>query len=365
MIRRFSSRQGKLDHLFLREKLLAARRYDRIAGYFRSSLLELVYEDLAAIERVRVVQQRPRSARPVGGAHGGAAGDGAAREVVRAAAGSGERARPQPLSEAPRAAGAWKPRGARGRARQHAVPARQSRRRRRPRRSALAFIGSNNETRQGWREHYEILWEDDDPEAVTWVREEFEYLWAQGIALPDAIIDEVDRCARRTEFRRVEDVPAGSLAAAAMAEAPIYARGEALMPWQQAFVTLFMQQRETYPAVRLLLADEVGLGKTLSLATAAVLASLLGDGPVLILCPVLPPPSSASPVSSTGTPSTRRIDAPEAWSYRVVVLRGRGHKEHVKKEHVEDDAKAVRNALGQLGWQRDAAGTRNRRRRVE
>src|SRR5690606_29171924 len=65
--------------------------------------------------------------------------------------------------------------------------------------SALAFIGSNNETREGWRDHYEIIWEDDDPGAVTWVRDEFEYLWAQGIPLPDAIIDEVDRCARRTE----------------------------------------------------------------------------------------------------------------------------------------------------------------------
>jgi len=36
---------------------------------------------------------------------------------------------------------------------------------------------------------------------------------------------------------------------------------------------------------RLLLADEVGLGKTLSMATAALVAALLGDGPVLVLCP--------------------------------------------------------------------------------
>jgi SNF2-related domain len=37
--------------------------------------------------------------------------------------------------------------------------------------------------------------------------------------------------------------------------------------------------------VRLLLADEVGVGKTLSLAGSALVSSLLGDGPVLILCP--------------------------------------------------------------------------------
>ena len=36
---------------------------------------------------------------------------------------------------------------------------------------------------------------------------------------------------------------------------------------------------------RLLLADEVGLGKTLSLAASAMISALLDDGPVLILCP--------------------------------------------------------------------------------
>ena len=36
---------------------------------------------------------------------------------------------------------------------------------------------------------------------------------------------------------------------------------------------------------RLLLADEVGVGKTLSLAASAMISALLDDGPVLILCP--------------------------------------------------------------------------------
>jgi hypothetical protein len=55
--------------------------------------------------------------------------------------------------------------------------------------------------------------------------------------------------------------------------------------WQQAFVALFLQHREIYGAARLLLADEVGVGKTLSLAVSAIVACLLGDGPALILCP--------------------------------------------------------------------------------
>src|SRR5208337_4076720 len=61
--------------------------------------------------------------------------------------------------------------------------------------------------------------------------------------------------------------------------------GEQLQPWQRSFVTMFLQHRETYGKARLLLADEVGVGKTLSLAASAMISVLLHDGPVLILCP--------------------------------------------------------------------------------
>ena len=76
-----------------------------------------------------------------------------------------------------------------------------------------------------------------------------------------------------------------ALPAAALAESPIYRGGEQLQPWQRAFVAMFLQHRETYGKTRLLLADEVGVGKTLSLAASAMMAALLDDGPVLILCP--------------------------------------------------------------------------------
>ena len=68
-------------------------------------------------------------------------------------------------------------------------------------------------------------------------------------------------------------------------ESDLYRGGEQLMPWQRAFVGLFLHHREIYGRVRLLLADEVGVGKTLSLAGSALVSVLLGDGPVLILCP--------------------------------------------------------------------------------
>ena len=54
-IRRFSSRRQRLDRAFLAEKLTGAKSYKRIAGYFRSSIFELVGEEIAAIPKVQIV----------------------------------------------------------------------------------------------------------------------------------------------------------------------------------------------------------------------------------------------------------------------------------------------------------------------
>jgi superfamily II DNA or RNA helicase len=84
---------------------------------------------------------------------------------------------------------------------------------------------------------------------------------------------------------RFDEATPSELPAAALAESPIYRGGEQLQPWQRSFVTMFLRHRETYGKARLLLADEVGVGKTLSLAASAMISALLDDGPVLILCP--------------------------------------------------------------------------------
>lgn len=55
MLRRYSSRRASLYEDFLRPRLAGAERYDRIAGYFQSSLLELASESLAHIPRIRIV----------------------------------------------------------------------------------------------------------------------------------------------------------------------------------------------------------------------------------------------------------------------------------------------------------------------
>ena len=102
--------------------------------------------------------------------------------------------------------------------------------------------------------------------------------------MPDAIVDEIKRVAERVEVR-FADVGPEELPGAVFAESPIYRGGEQLQPWQRAFVTMFLKHREVYGKARLLLADEVGVGKTLSLAASAMISALLDDGPVLILCP--------------------------------------------------------------------------------
>ncbi len=55
MINRFSSRRHSLTQDFLAKRLKNAKSYKRIAGYFRSSIFELVGEEIAAIPRVQVV----------------------------------------------------------------------------------------------------------------------------------------------------------------------------------------------------------------------------------------------------------------------------------------------------------------------
>jgi len=281
-IHRFSSRRGRLDQVFLSGKLKDARSYKRIAGYFRSSIFELVGEEIAAIPLVQIVCNSDLDVLDI-----------AASKLAR------ESALKERWNEMPSEVEALLHRDryrqlyellAGGRVEVRVVP--------RDRvflhgkagviesadGSKTSFLGSINETKSAFSQSYEILWEDGSADGVTWVEEEFDALWGDGVPLPDAIVEEIKRIADRIEIR-IEDATNDQLPGAVLAEAPIYRAGDALQPWQRSFVTTFLGHRETYGQVRLLLADEVGVGKTLSLATSAMLSCLLGDGPVLVLCP--------------------------------------------------------------------------------
>jgi SNF2 family DNA or RNA helicase len=283
-LRRFSSRREQLDQVFLRDRLAGARRYDRIAGYFRSSIFELVGEEIGGIERVRVVCNSDLDERDFRVAQYQREVQLKARwnELDPAVEALLHRERYVRLLELLRS----------GRVEIRVVPRNRvfihgkagvieledGR--------TTSFIGSVNESRAAFTTNYEIVWEDPSAEAVAWVQEEFDALWKEGVPLPEAIISEIERLTRRSEIplRHVQEEPRKA-APAAFVESPIYRRGEQLQPWQRSFVSMAVTHRELYGKARLLLADQVGLGKTLSMATAAVVNALLGDGPVLILCP--------------------------------------------------------------------------------
>jgi superfamily II DNA or RNA helicase len=280
---RFSSRHGRLSHVYLKDRLNGASEYLRIAGYFRSSIFDLVNEEIESIGKVRVICNADLDPQDINAAK-------QAREQLLKERWNEVDDSVESFLRRPRYKRLYEI------LKKGNVEIRVVSRAdapflhgkagviRRPDGSATSFMGSLNETREGWSENYELVWEDSSADGVAWVEAEFEHLWALGKPLPDAIIDEIGRSARRIEVQ-MEELKPEEVAPAALVESSLYRGGEQLMSWQRAFVGLFLEHRETYGKVRLLLADEVGVGKTLSLAGSALVSSLLGDGPVLILCP--------------------------------------------------------------------------------
>jgi superfamily II DNA or RNA helicase len=92
---------------------------------------------------------------------------------------------------------------------------------------------------------------------------------------------------------------------------------------------MFLQHRESYGKARLLLADEVGVGKTLSLAASAMMSALLGDGPILILCPsTLTLQWQVELTDKLGIPSAVWSSTQKDWS---------DHKGHIIKTRGPED----------------------------
>ncbi|MEP5354040.1 MAG: SNF2-related protein, partial [Luteolibacter sp.] len=152
--------------------------------------------------------------------------------------------------------------------------------------STCSFIGSVNESIQGWDHSYETIWEDPSQEAADWVREEFDHLWEKARPLSEAVISEIDKAARKSEVSLKDAlVKPKDLAKSSFQDTPIQRSGEDLAVWQKAFVEIWEEHRNLYGAARIILADEVGVGKTLSMAATGALSVLYGDGPFLILCP--------------------------------------------------------------------------------
>ncbi len=272
-INRYSSRTHQLDQVMLARHLKDAKRYHRIAGYFTSSLFEIAVEYLDKVEDVKIVCNsqvtaedikiaRIQEAKLLGRLNSQAAEiDSLLNKPRYQWLQAFLEQRPDAVRVAPddfcgfvhgKAGVIWKNDGTR-----------------------IGFMGSVNETRTGWQHNYEILWEDQSPEGIDWIEEEFQYLWKKAVPLPRAVVQEISRRAHRVEINLGEHESDDSLAPSALIESPMYREGLSLQPWQRAFVTECVNHRRWFGVVRLLLADEVGLGKTLSLGTAALTLALL------------------------------------------------------------------------------------------
>jgi hypothetical protein len=326
---RFSSRTEKLDTEFLAASLSGATKYFRIAGYFRSSIFELVGEQIAKIPEVKIicnseldlVDFQVATNRSVALKERWNEVDVESEAILK-------KERYQLLDQLLQA----------GNVEIRVVPKEllflhgKAGSIHYPDGTRKAFVGSVNESKSAFARNYELIWQDDEESSADWVEEEFWALCKEGIPLPEAILAEIHRVAVRQEVTvsvlKPHDIPA-----AAMAEAPIYRGGEQLQPWQRSFVTLFLQHREIYGKTRLLLADEVGVGKTLSMAGSALVSALLDDGPVLILAPsTLTVQWQVEMKDKLGVPSAVWSSQKKVWlGVEGQILSPRGEASSIKK----------------------------------
>jgi superfamily II DNA or RNA helicase len=295
---RFSSRRQKLAQSFLAERLRNAKAYDRIAGYFCGSVLETAGEVIDSVTGpIRVVCNSGLRPEDVNTARAAAAAlrqewCGSKPETLVDAGGELAKGRFSRLHKFLST----------GKLQVKVLPDQYF---------GLvhgkagvitladgtktSFMGSVNESKSAWTLNYELLWEDNSVDAVQWVQEEFDALWGHHAAVPLAefIIEDIDRLSQRVVVSAVKewkdeakDKGEPPQSAAVFVEAPVYRKHVGLWEHQKSFVKLAFDAHMRNPGgARFVLADQVGLGKTVQLAMAAELMVLAGDKPVLILAP--------------------------------------------------------------------------------
>lgn len=180
-LQRYSSRTADLHGDFLAEALKGARRYLRIAGYFRSSVFEVAGEALEAVPEVKILCNSDLDAADLMAAGGEAELKARWNEEDPGMASLLRREQYRRLARMLE----------QGNLEIRLVPGEKmflhgkagcisySPESGRPRR---AFVGSVNESLNGWKRNYELLWSDDGEESADWVEREFFALWKIGRA---------------------------------------------------------------------------------------------------------------------------------------------------------------------------------------
>ena len=291
MLNRYSSRKTHLGRQFLCERLKNAVSYDRIAGYFCSSVLEIAGEAMDQMDgKIRIV-----------------CNSGLAPEDVKVAGLADNKIKQEWGCFKPeeKFTAEWQCRclqrlyellsskkmeirvlpdnvfglmhGKAG-----VISYADGRR--------TSFVGSMNETASALASNYEIVWEDSDKASADWVQEEFDFFWNHPSAVPlsQFVIDDFQRIANRHPIDLAtwrEKTNDAEVLPALAAEEPVYRQEFGLWAHQKYFVLRAFNEHKTKGGARLLLADMVGLGKTLQLAMTAKLMALYGDKPILIIVP--------------------------------------------------------------------------------
>ena len=205
MIKRYSSRRESISESLLNERLKNAKNYDRIAGYFRSSIFEVAGENLDSITgQIRVICNSDLSVQDV--------------ETAKLAEQALRRewcdARPEELPPNPTRFKKLYEYLVSGKLQVKVLPNEKY---------GLihgkagvitlengqktSFLGSVNESLTAWRLNYELAWEDDSLEAVNWVQEEFDALWNDPCSVPlsQAVIEDIKRISDRKVIDDVEE----------------------------------------------------------------------------------------------------------------------------------------------------------------
>lgn len=285
MIYRYSSRRKKLDAAFLNEKLKGALSYDRIAGYFCSSILEIAGEALEEIKGcARVVcnaEMQKEDAITAGAAVNAMRREWCSKKPEEIYSSAPERLKKlYTLIRSGKLQIKVVPNDIFGliHGKAGVITLKDGKK--------ISFIGSVNETYTGWKLNYEILWEDDSEEGIKWVQEEFDYFWNSPYAVPlaDFIVEDIKRISERKVINSVDEWKDEQEPASAVVEAPVYRQELGLWEHQKYFANLAFNHHKKYGA-RYVLADMVGLGKTVQLALSAQLMALYGGKPILVIVP--------------------------------------------------------------------------------
>jgi len=288
-MKRFSSRQqkGPLGHHFLAKRLESAVHYDRIAGYFSSSILEIAGEQIEKMPgQVRMICNSELNFMDVHIAKSAALLEMTSVWKANIDKVYSEKLQPRldklhDLLKSKKLDVRVLPDAAFGLVHGKAgVITYQDG-------SKTSFLGSANESKSAWALNYELVWEDDDPESVEWVQAEFDALWNDPRAIPlaEAVMEDIGRLSHRSVVSHEKWKAGPSKPEAAIVESPIYRQHFGLWAHQKYFVKHAYDEHISGRGARFVLADQVGLGKTVQLALAAMLMALKGEKPVLVICP--------------------------------------------------------------------------------